>query len=318
VRRPVVQAAAVACLWVLFRMAGGAEAASPAPPFRGTLGPIAAISLQSGVAASAPTVTSSAPCNGVDADGTKNPDQNSIAVLLLSPSLHATRPQGEAVQTSTASYSRTTRMSVPFGQTFTDAYRLAGATIKGGERVEIRMVCLDALGTQGGTFEGSVTFSADASRYAADGLGSGTSPGAGSPGPVASFSPGAGASAAPGGLSSPAATRRPGDVPTAVTPPIGSALPPIASAAGGSSADQVAAPSGVASLNSGQESSPVQTTFPGAAVPSSTDLVATPPERSARGGASHWWPWLAGAAVVLFTVVVVVVRARGRRARVAS
>jgi len=136
----------------------------------GTLGVISAMNPASGVAATPPTVTSSGPCDGKDADGTTNPDQNTIAVTLFSPSLDKAGKQttGQTVQASTANYSRTSPMSVPFGQTFTDAFKMAGATIAPNERVRIEMECIDSLATPGGTFEGSVLFNADASRYTFD------------------------------------------------------------------------------------------------------------------------------------------------------
>lgn len=143
-----------------------ASAAQQVPA--GTLGVVAAMNPSSGVAATPPTVTSSGPCDGKNADGTTNPDQNTIAVILFSPSLTATRPNGQAVQASTASFSKTGPMSVPFGQTFTDAYRQAGATIAPNERVRIEMRCIDGFNTKGGTFEGSVLFNGDASRYTFD------------------------------------------------------------------------------------------------------------------------------------------------------
>ncbi len=164
--RTTVVAMTVGAFAGLLAPAASADQQVPA----GTLGVISAMSPASGVAATPPTVTSSAPCDGKDADGTTNPDQNTIAVILFSPSLDAAGKQktGQTVQASTANYSRTSPMSVPFGQTFTDAFKMAGATIAPNERVRIEMKCIDALATPGGTFEGSVLFNADASRYTFD------------------------------------------------------------------------------------------------------------------------------------------------------
>jgi len=141
-------------------LTGTAAAAQKVPA--GTLGVIKDLNPASGVAASAPTVTSSGPCDG------KVSGENTIAVYLFSPSLNATRPDGQAVQSDTTTYSTTDPMRVPFGNTFTDAFQAAGATIKGGEQVEIRMVCQNKFSVRGGTFRGSVTFNADASRYTFD------------------------------------------------------------------------------------------------------------------------------------------------------
>ncbi len=164
----VTSGLAVAAAGSLFALTGTALADQQVPP--GTLGTVTATTPTTGVAATAPTVTSSGPCDGKDADGTDNPDQNTIAVILFSPSLNAAGKQktGQTVQASTANYSRTSRMSVPFGQTFTDAFKQAGATIAPNERVRIEMRCIDALATPGGTFEGSVLFNSDASRYTFD------------------------------------------------------------------------------------------------------------------------------------------------------
>jgi len=165
-RAAVTSGIAFATAASMVALGGGASAAQQVPP--GSLGTITTLAPSSGVAATAPTVTSSGPCDGKNADGTTNPDQNTIAVILFSPSLTATRPNGQAVQASTASFSKTGPMSVPFGQTFTDAYRQAGATIAPNERVRIEMRCIDGFNTKGGTFEGSVLFNGDASRYTFD------------------------------------------------------------------------------------------------------------------------------------------------------
>jgi len=141
-------------------LTGTAAAAQKVPA--GTLGAIKDLNPASGVAASAPTVTSSGPCDG------QVSGENTIAVYLFSPSLQATRPDGQAVQSDKTTYSTTDPMRVPFGSTFTDAFQAAGATIKGGEQVEIRMVCQNKFSVRGGTFRGSVTFNADASRYTFD------------------------------------------------------------------------------------------------------------------------------------------------------
>jgi len=167
-RAAVTSGLAVAAAGSLLAMTGTALADQQVPP--GTLGTITALTPTTGVAATPPTVTSSGPCDGKDADGTTNPDQNTIAVTLFSPSLDKAGKQktGQTVQASTANYSRTSPMSVPFGQTFTDAFKMAGATIAPNERVRIEMECIDSLATPGGTFEGSVLFNADASRYTFD------------------------------------------------------------------------------------------------------------------------------------------------------
>lgn len=157
---------AAATAGALVALSGTASADQQVPP--GSLGTITAVTPSTGVAASAPTVTSSGPCDGKNADGTANPDQDTVIVRLFSPSLQANRPNGQVVQASTASYSRTGAMSVPFSRTFTDSYQQAGATIAPNERIRIEMQCSDAFSTPGGTFEGSVLFNADASRYTFD------------------------------------------------------------------------------------------------------------------------------------------------------
>jgi len=164
----VTSGLAVATAGSLLVLTGTALADQQVPP--GTLGTITALTPTSGVTATAPTVTSSGPCDGKDADGTDNPDQDTIAVILFSPSLDKAGKQktGQTVQADRSTYSRTRPMSVPFGQTFTDAFKMAGATIAPNERVRIEMKCIDALATPGGTFEGSVLFNADASRYTFD------------------------------------------------------------------------------------------------------------------------------------------------------
>lgn len=322
--------AAVAGMWVAFGScmpAAGALTESSSPVPGGSLGRIASISVPSGVAASAPTVTSSAPCDGRDADGKPNPDQDTIAVLLISPSLLATRPHGEAVQVVTSVYSRSSPMSVPFGQTFTDAYRLAGATIKGNERVEIRMVCQDALAMAGGTFEGSVTFNADATRYTADGIPAGTTPSAQAPMPAAQGPTAAGpARPAPGPATSASPDRRQsptaaGPVPTVVpgTTPAGSSdspgrgatqAPPVPAPTG--NPQVVAEPSsrGSAGKVAGAAGSSGSTAGPGQVAPDA-QVTAT----SARG--LSWfassWVWLLAPFALLGAAGGGFALARGRR-----
>jgi len=322
--------AAAVGMWAA--LGGGMPAAlalteSPPPVPEGSLGRIASISVPSGVAASAPTVTSSAPCDGRDADGKPNPDQNTIAVLLISPSLHATRPHGEAVQVATSVYSRSSPMSVPFGQAFTDAYRLAGATIRGNERVEIRMVCQDALGTLGGTFEGSVTFNADATRYTADGIAAGTTPSAQDPMPPAPGPTAAGPARPPQG---PAAMASPERLPT---PPAAGRVPtdaPGTTASGtpnspsrvASQAVPLPAPSGnpqvVAEPRSGGGAGIVPAMPDGSVSASVSDQVAADGQvtaTSARG--LSWfassWVWLLAPFALLGAAGGGFALARGRR-----
>jgi len=307
--------------------AAGALTKSPAPVPEGSLGRIASISVPSGVAASAPTVTSSAPCDGRDADGKPNPDQNTIAVLLISPSLHATRPDGQAVQVATSVYSRSSPMSVPFGQAFTDAFHLAGATIKGNERVEIRMVCQDAVGTAGGTFEGSVTFNADATRYTADGIPAGTTASAQNPMPPAQGPTAADPARPP---QRPAAIPSPEHLPT---PPAAGRVPadaPGTTASGtpdspsrvASQAPPLPAPSGnpqvVAEPRSGGGAGIVSAMPDGSVSASVSDQVAAHGQvtaTSARGsvGFDSPWVWLLASFALLGAAGGGFALARGRR-----